>query len=177
MTAGGSIAASSTSGRPAASVWLVTAGSGFVLLGGLVAAVTGPLGWERGSWLAAYMVLVCGVAQFVMGRAPAWFDRPVSVRLTWMQLAGWNAGNGMVIGGTLAGLPNLVDVGGIVLLVILVDMIRDAVRNPGPPAMDPFTVRGTAARIRGWGWGAYRALLVLLVVSIPVGLVLAHVRG
>lgn len=153
-----------------AGTWLLVAGSGFILLGGLVAAVTGPLDWRRGSWLAAYMVLVCGVAQYVMGRAPSWFDRPTGARLGWTQLIGWNVGNAVVMGGTLAGLPNLVDVGGVILFVILIDMLRDAVRRPAS------TADGPASRITFWGWWAYRALLVLLVVSIPVGLVLAHMR-
>lgn len=156
-----------------AQTWLSAVGSGFILLGGLVAAMTGPFDWRRGSWLAAYMVLVCGVAQYVMGRAPSWFDRPAGARLGWTQLVGWNTGNLVVMAGTLAGFPNLVDVGGVVLFVILIDMLRGTIRRP-VAAVDG-RPRDTG-RIARWGWAAYRALLVLLVVSIPVGLVLAHLR-
>ncbi len=180
MTTRDAIVPSPTPGRAGASAWLVVTGSGFILLGGLVAALTGPLEWGRGSWLAAYMVLVCGVAQFVMGRAPSWFGRPTSNRLAWTQLAGWNIGNLTVIGGTLAELPNVVDVGGVVLLVILVDMLRDAIRRPGRDTGAPAGAGGAppaAAWIGRQGWWAYRALLVLLIVSVPVGLVLAHLRG
>jgi len=40
---------------------MTVGGAGCVIVGGLVAAVTGPSGLEQGSWLAAYSVLVCGV--------------------------------------------------------------------------------------------------------------------
>ncbi len=154
-------------------LWLAVAGSCFILLGGLVAAVTDPLDLHRGSWLAAYMVLVCGVAQFVMGRAPSWFDDPVNPRLEWTQLIGWNAGNVLVMVGTLTELPNLVDLGGVILFVILIDMLRDSMRRSGPPAN---AMPDAESDVRRWiRWG-YRSLLVLLVVSIPVGLVLAHLR-
>lgn len=173
MTAGHPEVSARTIRTAGAQTWLSAAGSGFILLGGLVAAVTGPLDWRRGSWLAAYMVLVCGVAQYVMGRAPSWFDRPAGARLGWTQLIGWNVGNVVVMTGTLAELPNLVDVGGVVLFVILIDMLRSTVRRSVPSAgRRP----RDASRMVRWGWPAYRALLVLLVVSIPVGLVLAHLR-
>ena len=45
-----------------------------VALGGLVAAVAQPLDLAHGSWLAAYLVLVGGVAQGAMGQAR--FRRP-----------------------------------------------------------------------------------------------------
>ncbi len=38
-----------------------------VIVGGLVAAVAGPLGLAQGSWLAAYLVLVCGVGGWGSG--------------------------------------------------------------------------------------------------------------
>ncbi|MCE5292393.1 MAG: hypothetical protein LLG14_24605, partial [Nocardiaceae bacterium] len=50
---------------------LVVLGMSQVILGGLVAAVTRPLALTHGSWLAAYLVLVGGVAQYTMGRVAA----------------------------------------------------------------------------------------------------------
>lgn len=41
----------------------------WIISGGLVAAVTGPLGLEHGSWSAAYQVLVGGVVQAGLGAA------------------------------------------------------------------------------------------------------------
>ena len=109
-------------------------GTALVVAGGLVAAVTGPLDLARGSWLAAYLVLVCGVAQCCLAAQ----DRvlhdagasPARLRTT---LAGWNLGNALVIAGTLAVAP---------VVVVL-----------------------------------FRIGLGLLMVSIPVGLVLAHLRA
>lgn len=151
---------------------LVLAGSTCVVAGGLIAAITGPLDWRQGSWLAAYLVLVGGVAQFVMGRVPTWFALPVSLRVAWTQVIGWNLGNAVVIAGSLASLPNVVDIGGAILVVILVDMLRDEFRrDSSAPSHRPLKVPLTL-----WRW-AYRALLIVLAVSVPVGLVLAHLRG
>ena len=65
-------------------VVLVDLGACGIVLGGLVAAVTGPLELEQGSWAAAYLVLVVGVAQVVVGLAPAFFAaRPTTPLLGW----------------------------------------------------------------------------------------------
>ena len=65
----------------------------FVVVGGLVAAVTGPLELTRGSWLAAYLVLVCGVPQVALATAqPALSTRPVPARVWLVQVVGWNIG-------------------------------------------------------------------------------------
>lgn len=139
-------------------------GAGFVLLGGLVAAVTGPLSLERGSWLAAYLVLVCGAAQYAIGHAPRWLGRSPEAADVWTRLAGWNAGNLAVVVGTLATAPYVVDAGGIVLLVVLALLLREALRRPAEDASV-------------WGRRWYAAALVVLVVSVPVGLALAHLRA
>lgn len=154
-------------GRPEAA--LVVVGAGCVILGGLVAAVTGPLGLEQGSWLAAYLVLVGGVAQVAIGLAPLWLTvRPPTPRLGWSTLASWDLGSALVIAGTLAGLPLVVD-GGSVLLVIglatALYAVRRGAQHPSPEG---------SARHLGW---AYHGLLLVLLVSIPIGVVLAHVRA
>ncbi|MGO1968418.1 hypothetical protein, partial [Corynebacterium casei] len=93
--------------------WLMIIGGVFVLLGGAVAAVTSPLGIEKGSWLAAYLVLVAGVPVYLVGQFIAHW---LAGRGGWALLIGWNLGNAAVIVGSLLSLPLLVDVGGIVLL-------------------------------------------------------------
>ena len=97
---------------------LVALGALGVVLGGLVAAVTGPMDWAKGSWAAAYLVLVVGVAQYVMGRLRA--VDATSDRVGWVQVAGWNLGSLLVIGGTLVTTPLLVDLGSVLLVVALV---------------------------------------------------------
>lgn len=148
---------------------LVAVGVGCVILGGLVAAVTGPLGLEHGSWLAAYLVLVGGVAQVAFGLAPTLLNAPAtSPRLGWSMLSAWNAGNVLVVAGTLAALPLVVDGGSALLIVGLATALYAARRSPRR------TGRERAGLLVGW---AYRALLLVLLVSIPIGVVLAHVRA
>lgn len=137
---------------------LVVVGACWVVLGGLVAAVTGPMNLEHGSWTAAYLVLVCGMAQCAFGEARAHLGltRPAGLQ-RWMELLGWNLGNIAVFTGILASIPVLSDVGGVLLLVALVTQFRSVHR----------TRRVLLA-------GAYRVVLAILIISIPIGLVLGH---
>lgn len=129
-----------------------------VVLGGLVAAVTDPLGLGKGSWLAAYLVLVCGVAQHVMALRRSRGTSGASTGGAWAQLGLWNAGNAAVVAGSLAGVPGAVDAGSVLLVGALALALRAdrAVRGPV---------------LRAY---AYRGMLLVLLVSIPVGAVLAH---
>jgi hypothetical protein len=149
---------------------LVVAGACGVVLGGVVAAVTGPLALDKGSWLAAYLVLVCGVAQYAIGQAWARPAEPPHPRvLGWTQVAFWNLGNAAVIGGTFTDIPLLVDIGALLLVVGLGIALRPVRRTaPGTAGLD--SMSRLASR-------AYRGLLLLLLVSIPVGVGLAHLRG
>ena len=150
---------------------LVVAGACCVVLGGVVAAVTGPLELDEGSWLAAYLVLVCGVAQYAIGQAWARPAAPLDPRvLGWTQVASWNLGNAAVIGGTLTDIPLLVDIGALLLVIglgIALRPVRHTAHSTtaGQDSMSPLAIR------------AYRGLLLLLLVSIPVGVGLAHLRG
>lgn len=138
-------------------------GVAWVVFGGLVAALTGPLALEHGSWVAAYSVLVAGVAQNALGtvQSALLLRRPSRGTIV-AELAGWNAGSVAVIGGTLIRMPLIVDVGGLLLVMALAVMIR--------------TVRG---RGRGpqWALWTYRFLLAVILISIPIGLLLAHLRA
>lgn len=141
--------------RAIALLWVVT--------GGLVAAVTGPLGLEHGSWSAAFQVLVGGVMQGVLGVAQHHLaGRPIGRRFLAAQLLAWNLGCVAVIGGTLLTAPLLVDAGGLLLVAAMVLMILAA---------------GRGARGPVWALWLFRAAIAVTVVSIPVGLVLAHLRA
>ena len=86
---------------------------------------------------------------------------------TWTQLTCWGVGNAAVITGSLTGVPVLVDAGGVLLVVaLMIALVRAGWR--GPPVL----------RLGGGlvGW-AYRCLLVILMISAPVGAVLAHMRS
>lgn len=141
-------------------------GGAAVLAGGIVAAVTGPLALTRGSWLAAYLVLVVGVAQYSMGAARRCGQGVTGVPLGWVQFGLWNLGGLAVMVGTLARTVMAVWIGSAALLVaVLLAFLVD--RQPG----DRVHPRGPLWTV------AYRLLLVILAVSIPVGIVLSVVRN
>ncbi len=149
------------SGMEPATVTLVGIGSALIVLGGLIAAVTGPLEIAQGSWLAAYLVLVCGVAQVVLGLAQEYLGgRRVSRSVAWAQVACWNLANAAVITGTVAATPVFVILGGLLLLPAL--------------AIGLITTRHTHRLALGW---AFRGVIAILAVSIPIGMGLALVRN
>jgi hypothetical protein len=130
--------------------------------GGLVAAVTALAPSQLASWTTAYLVLVGGVAQAALGAGRALLiARPLGRAGITAELTAWNAGNGAVLAGTLLGATWLADVGGVLLAAVLALMIaatRGATRQPA------------------WPLHLYRALAALVLVSIPVGLVIAGLR-
>ena len=135
----------------------------WVLTGGLTAAVTGPLGLEHGSWSAAFQVLVGGVLQGVLGIAQHGLAARAPGRgVLLAELLTWNLGGLAVIGGTVLGAPLLVDAGGALLVVTMMLMLRAVGRRAQGPT---------------WLLWVFRAALVLTALSIPVGLVLAHLRA
>jgi hypothetical protein len=144
-------------GRQIAPALVIALGS--TIAGGLVAAATARVASEKTSWAAAYLVLVGGVATLglALGRG---FLSPAraSGRSLGVELLSWVAGNALVFVGTLVDLTWLVDVGGALLVAALALIVVGVRRGPGP----------------GWVRGAFTGLVVLLLVSIPVGLVLAR---
>ncbi len=140
---------------------MLTLGAVAIVAGGLVAAVTRPAGWEQGPWVAAFLVLVAGVAQIGIGAAQAHLA-PVatSPRFAVAQCASWNAGGATIVAGTLLTSPAAVT-GGSALLVAALAMSMYALREP--------TSR-TALLL------AYRALLVVVLASIPIGVALSWAR-
>lgn len=137
-----------------------------IVAGGMLAAVTAPAPSEGTSWAAAYLVLVGGVAQIAFGVGQATFNTTATPRAVAAQLVAWNAGNGCVLAGTLAGRTAVVDVGGVLLLVALLLLV--------PGLRTPAASLSRGGRCLLW---LYRAVVVLLVVSIPIGLVLARLRS
>lgn len=134
-----------------------------VILGGLVAAVTGPLQLDKGSWAAAYLVLVAGVAQVAMGIARRRWTRAGSDIAGWWQFALWNLGHAGVVGGTVAASAALVFAGSGLLVAALALAFLLTLR-----------VQRGGHRMLLIG---YRVLLVLLAISIPVGMVLSAIRN
>lgn len=166
--AGGSSVASRRGGTRVNPATAMTAiGACWIVLGGLVAAVTAPLDLAHGSWVAAYLVLVAGVAQFAMGHARIRHRQPGQPSVWgWVQIGAWNLGGALVIAGALTGEPPVVDVGSGLLVAALAIALHASL----PPAQP------TGSQIRPWRDWEYRTLLLMVAVSIPVGVVLSHVR-
>lgn len=137
-----------------------------VVTGGFVAAAIAPAPTPHGSWAVAYLVLVAGVAQVGLGLGQALLaPRTPTRRRVAGQIGTWNAGNAAVLVGTLTERTFLVDAGGAVLVVSLVLLVV-GVRA------------GDAGLGRPWRRRAlygFRVLVVVLLLSIPVGLLLARV--
>lgn len=127
-----------------------------IVSGGAVAAVNSAAPFDRGSWLAAYLVLVGGVSQIVLGVGRAALPAPRPARAP---LALWNLGSLVVPAGVLADLAPMVTVGSVALLAGLVLFARGLT----PPRRD---ARGLAA--------LYLAFILGLAVSVIVGSAIAH---
>lgn len=129
--------------------------------GGLVAAIAATDPSESGIWASAYLVLVAGVAQIALGLGQAWLaERPPSPEAVMSELALYNLGNAAVIGDTLVDRTWLVDLGGVLLIAALAMYLWASRR-----------ARGGSVLL------AYRLLIAFVLVSIPVGLVLARTAG
>ncbi|MFC5992595.1 hypothetical protein ACFQE5_00020 [Pseudonocardia hispaniensis] len=142
-------------------------GTACVVAGGLLAAVTASAPSQQASWASAYLVLVGGVAQIGLGAGQAIFAPRTSARFLTAQVIGWNGGNAAVLLGTLLGVLPLVDVGG-VLLVVALALFVHRVRADAVPR---------AAGLNRWLLRGYRLLVLIVLVSIPIGLVLARLRS
>lgn len=129
----------------------------------MLAAVTGPLQLSKGSWAAAYLVLVAGVAQYVMGVAVKHWHRAGSTTQRWWWFGLWNLGHIGVLTGSVAGVTIIVFAGSALLVAALVLAF-----------LATFRLDGAAHRMLLLG---YRIMLVLLAISIPIGVVLSAIRN
>lgn len=139
----------------------LTVGASCIIGGGLIAAVTSPLQLAKGSWLAAYLVLIAGVAQLLLAQQQHLLDPGQDQRRAeWFTLAFWVLGNAAVITGSLQAAPCFVDAGGVLLTVaIILAWVR---------------IRGTRMRALGT---VLCFVYAVIVASIPIGLILAHLRA
>lgn len=138
----------------------IAVGIACTIAGGLVSAVTSAAPFERGSWVAAYLVLVAGVSQVGLGYGQALLaDHVPSWRVVAVEFAAWNVGNATIILGTLLTLPLLVDAGGILLMLTLVLLLVTTRRSVGSR----------------WIRYSFRFLLLVLLLSIPVGSLLTRI--
>ncbi|MDE3131080.1 MAG: hypothetical protein KGL16_07985 [Acidobacteriota bacterium] len=155
---------------PAAILWLspkarerlvfLAVAAVMIIGGGLVAAINGAASFAHGSWLAAYLVLVGGVAQLALGFGCLLLPRAeCPPRLRRAQLWLWNVGILTVAAGVLTNLFGLVLTGSVVTATGLASFAGGGGRasNPG------------RNRVL-----AYRLVIGALAISVLVGGVLAH---
>jgi hypothetical protein len=169
-----SVIAASTSdrlvARAPAALPFVVAGAVFVIAGGITAAVARPTGFELGSWVAAYLVLVGGVAQIALGLGQAWLARDAPTRRSVRaEVITWNAAVALTLAGTLVATPLLTTLGGLALVAALV-LFLGGVRHAGSSSAPSSTPSSTLAR------RLYRGVGVVVLVSTPIGLALAWIR-
>lgn len=133
-----------------------------VVAGGVVAAVTRPLDFDLGSWVAAFLVLVGGVGQIALGGGQSWL---VAARtpghVVRAELLTWNLGSVLTIVGTLVEVPAVTTVGGVLLAVALALFFNATRESSGSPR---------------WLRLLYRGFVGAVLISIPIGLVLAFLR-
>lgn len=145
-----------------ATYWFATLGVGAIVAGGVTAAAIAHAPTRHGVWAVAYLVLVAGVAQVGLGLGQALLaTQTPTPRLVTAELLAWNVGNAAVIIGTIAGVSPVVYVGSALLVIGL--------------ALFVFAARGGQQRWRYARW-AFRLVVLILLVSIPIGLTLAQAR-
>jgi len=143
----------------AARPFLLT-GLAALLIAGFVAAAVAHAPTRPLVWMVAYLVLVAGVAQGVLGLGqallPAQPPTPRWRAAEWLLFNGANAG---VIAGTLLAAPALVAVGTALFVAALLAFLLG--------------VRGAG---RGWLLHVFRAVLVVTCLGACVGLALSFAR-
>lgn len=144
--------------RPAERPFVLLGGA-CIVAGGLVSAAAAPTASYLSSWAVAYLVLVAGAAQVVLGLGQARLTGDLSRRVLQGELLAWNLGNAAVLAGTLLGVAPALYAGCALLVAALV-LVLLAIRH---------------AR-NGWLLTTTRIVVVLLLVSIPVGIVLQAAR-
>lgn len=138
------------------------------IAGGLVAAAVAHAPTEKPVWASAYLVLVAGLGQagLALGRGLLASRPPTSGAMA-RDFVVFALGNAGVIIGTLVDVTWLVDVGGALLVVALALMIWGVRTEKSAPPRRPVP---WMARLL---W-LYRVLAAVLLVSIPIGLVVAR---
>lgn len=157
----GDLAAGPVSVPPAVRPFLAVGAAGAVG-GGMVAAISGPANWQRGSWLAAFLVLVVGVGQITLGVGQSAAHGSVTRALVAAELLFVNAGAALVVVGTLSSRPVLATAGSVAFAGGVAVFAGHSLHGP---------------RRSGWVHRLYEALLMILAVSAAIGIALSWLRA
>ena len=139
------------------------------IAGGLISAVSAHAPSQPASWAAAYLVLVCGMATLglVMGRGLLSGEAPGGRRLL-AEFAAWMLGNALVIIGVLSSNPWIVDAGSIFLVGALALVVRGVLGGGA---------RSNESSASRWMRRIFAFVVLVLLVSIPIGMLLSHLRA
>ncbi|TAM69405.1 MAG: hypothetical protein EPN48_08545 [Microbacteriaceae bacterium] len=142
--------------------FVVIGGVGIVL-GGAISAATALSPSYTASWAVAYIVLVAGVAQLVLGIGQARLagEQP-SGRVIAAEAVTFNLANLAVLFGTMLAWTAVVWVGAALIVVALILFV--------------WGVRGARTDNRLMLYG-FRIMVAILIVTTPIGLVIAAVKG
>jgi hypothetical protein len=159
---------STSTSVPSGSAWAQPTSRPFLVLGalgvvggGLLSAMTAAAPSYHASWAVAYIVLVVGVAQIMLGVAQASLTGGlIRSRIIVGEAICWNLGNAVVLTGTLTSVPTLLYAGIILLLVALV-LFAAAIRHGR----------------RGILFTATWVVIIILLISMPVGAIIQAVTG
>lgn len=141
----------------------VLAGVFSVIAGGLLAAaIAAPAPTRHGVWAAAYLVLVLGVGQIVLGTGQALLASvPPPAAMIAGTAALFNIANIAILLGIVTDHMLVFDAGSVLLLISLVLFVNGVRR----------------AAQRGWPLHVYRLLVAVLIVSIPIGMIVTSLGG
>lgn len=145
-----------------AAVPFIVSGSGAIIAAGLTSAVTAFAPSYLASWAVAFLVLVAGVAQLALGIGQALLAPRLPARSVLVgEVLLFNLGCAGVLLGQLLALPVLTVLGSLLLVISLALLFRTAWGNA--PA--------GSSRLLLF---AFRAVLLIILISIPVGLLIAR---
>ncbi|WP_417234277.1 hypothetical protein [Arthrobacter sp.] len=141
--------------------FLVIGGLG-ILAGGFLSAISAAAPSYLAAWAVAYLVLVVGFAQLLLGIGQDQLAvRRPSGRLVAAEVLTFNLANVAVLAGSLTSIVVLTWIGAALIVVAM--------------ALFIWAARGCGGRHR-WLLYLFRAMIVILLVSAPIGIVLAHSR-
>lgn len=135
-----------------------------VVAGGILAAATASIPSQPTVWATAYLVLVVGAVQVALAIGLGLLaERPVTGAMQAWIFSLFNLGNaavltGTLVGGDAGGAVWIVDLGGVLLVAAMALLL--------------YCVRGAR---RSWLLALYLAVVVVILVSMPIGLLLARV--
>lgn len=134
------------------------AGVGAIVAGGVLAsAIAAPSPTRHGVWAVAYLVLVLGVGQLMIGAGQVLLaPEPPTQLTTAVTAAAFNVSGAAIMLGVITGYLVVFEAGSALLLAVLVRWL--------------YGVRRSARR--GWALYAYRLLIAVLIVSIPIGMLI-----